>query len=460
MANNTFKYEDFTKHNYKYSTDFVNRVESKQPIHYYEGGALKEAFIKANDPIISVVKILIRDGKQFDRKCVFTTTTNKKLRWTEIFKGDFSGYGNANALGKKLANAGELATIVSLTKDIKKPEDTGQQIFVENYDAYCRWQDTFKNTKPKLLSIIGSLTNYEIIHDATARNNAIADAFVKMAKILGVSKDAFCPADIYIVQKNKKTEIANKYKEILEANMDSETKALSFNSATYGFYEAKMLYPVSLKQLNGIARVDYSNEPKANETHPFYSVENIQCNPTLTEGKEIGVISFRLDSRKMVTMQNRGFPHGFTVTQTEITNDGSNSGGRLGKVPTNVIDKIMSKYGSTRISSVRFFGQKIDGKWMENALKGTTIKELYEMWLVVAKEFHKTEYTNKEDFKRLFDLANTDEEKAKSLCVHIQGMVFLYFIIKNKKNVSEIVTALVNGAKKISKTNSFFIKIY
>ena len=67
---------------------------------------------------------------------------------------------------------------------------------------------------------------------------------------------------------------------------------------------------------------------------------------------------------------------------------------------------------------------------------------------------------NKEDFKKLFDIANTDEEKAKSLCVHIQGMVFLYFIIKNKKNVSEIVTALVNGAKKISKTNSFFIKIY
>ena len=163
---------------------------------------------------------------------------------------------------------------------------------------------------------------------------------------------------------------------------------------------------------------------------------------------------------KTVTMQNRGFPHGFTVTQTEITNDGSNSGGRLGKIPTNVIDKIMSKYGSTRISSVRFFGQKSDGKWMENVLNGTTISELHKMWTVVAKEFNKTEFTNKADFKRLFDLANSDEEKAKSLCVHIQGMTFLYFIIKNKKNVSEIVTALINGAKKISKTNSFFIKIY
>ena len=459
MANNTFKYEDFTKHNYKYSSDFVNRVEKNKPIHYYEGGALKETFIK-NDSVIAAVKILIRENKSLDRKFVFTTANNKKLRWTEIFKGDFSGYGNANALGKKLANAGELATIVSLTKTIKKPEDTGQKIFVENYDAYCRWEDTFKYTKPKLLSIIGSLTNYEIIHDATARNDSIADSFVKMSKILGVSKDAFCPADIYIVLKNKKTEIANKYKEILESNLDADAKALSFNSATYGFYEAKMLYPVSLKQLNGEARVDYSNEPKSNENHPFYSVESIHCNPTLTEGKEIGVMSFKLDSRKTVTMQNRGFPHGFTVTQTEITNDGSNSGGRLGKIPTNVIDKIMSKYGSTRISSVRFFGQKSDGKWMENVLNGTTISELHKMWTVVAKEFNKTEFTNKSDFKRLFDLANSDEEKAKSLCVHIQGMAFLYFIIKNKKNVSEIVTALINGAKKISKTNSFFIKIY
>ena len=51
-----------------------------------------------------------------------------------------------NALGKALADAGELATVMSLRKDIKTAKDTKQSIFLNNPDAFSDWYDTFQLT--------------------------------------------------------------------------------------------------------------------------------------------------------------------------------------------------------------------------------------------------------------------------------------------------------------------------
>ena len=55
-------------------------------------------------------------------------------------------------------------------------------------------------------------------------------------------------------------------------------------------------------------------------------------------------------------MQVRGFPHGYGTAQTEITSDGTPTGGRLGKIPTKVVDSVMGQYKDERISSIRYFG--------------------------------------------------------------------------------------------------------
>ena len=75
-----------------------------------------------------------------------------------------------NALGKALADAGELATVMSLQKNIKTAKDTGQSIFANNPEAFSDWYKTFQLTKPAVKKIVGSLNNYDIIHDATDKS--------------------------------------------------------------------------------------------------------------------------------------------------------------------------------------------------------------------------------------------------------------------------------------------------
>jgi len=46
------------------------------------------------------------------------------------------------------------------------------------------------------------------------------------------------------------------------------------------------------------------------------------------------------------------------------------------------------------------------------------------------------------------------------MCMKIQGLKIMHFFIKNEKNLSGIMNKMINGAKKISDANGFFIKIY
>ena len=42
----------------------------------------------------------------------------------------------------------------------------------------------------------------------------------------------------------------------------------------------------------------------------------------------------------------------------------------------------------------------------------------------------------------------------------IQGLKMMHFFVTNEKNISTIMNKMINGAKKISDDNGFFIKIY
>jgi hypothetical protein len=51
-------------------------------------------------------------------------------------------------------------------------------------------------------------------------------------------------------------------------------------------------------------------------------------------------------------------------------------------------------------------------------------------------------------------------EVAKNMAMKIQGLKIMHFFVKNKKDLSGIMNKMINGAKKISDSNGFFIKIY
>jgi len=382
--------------------------------------------------------------------------------FTDIDKAPFSGMGgqSRNALGKKLADAGELATVMSLRKDIGNAKDTGQSVFKDNPDAFADWYNTFQYTRPAVKKIVGSLNNFDIIHDATDKSNfgTTIKAFLNKANIS--KQDSWNPADVYIISKNARVKIINDLKKIIDTYSVSDGLINMFNDKLYKLYKKKVLYPISLKQLiSEKANVDYTNVPGQTKVSD-YDIEIAKFNCNLTpEGKEIGLFTFNnKDTKKQINLQVRGFPHGYGTAQTEITSDGTPTGGRLGKIPTKVVDSVMSQYKDARISSIRYFGAgKPFSDFDENKCKETY--KMYETVIKDSKVFNEKKLSYKE-FVKIIDVAKANMDVAENMVMKIQGLKIMCFFIKNKKDLSSIMNKMINGAKKIDDSNGFFIKIY
>jgi len=393
---------------------------------------------------------------------IFNYDKNAYFRFVDIDKAPFSGMGgkSRNTLGKALADAGELATVMSLQKDIKTAKDTGQPIFESNPEAFADWYNTFQLTRPAVKKIVGTINSYDIIHDATDNSNfgTTITEFLKKAKI--GNSNSWNPADIYMVKKSARVKVINDLKKIVETYDISDGLVNMFNNKLYEFYKQKILYPISLKQIIAEkANVDYTNVPGTIKVSDYdIQIAKFNCNLT-TEGKEIGLFTFlNKDTKKQINLQVRGFPHSYGVAQTEITSDGTPSGGRLGKIPTKVVDSVMSQYKDARINSIRYFGTP---KPFESFDKNK-IKETYKMYETVIKE---SKVSNQKslrynDYVNIINIAKSNMEIAKTMAMKIQGLKIMHFFVKNKKDLSGIMNKMINGAKKISDSNGFFIKIY
>jgi len=238
----------------------------------------------------------------------------------------------------------------------------------------------------------------------------------------------------------------------------------SFNSAIYKFYKEGLLYPISLKQVIAKnASISFNNIPNAKTSVKYDDISIKKFNLDMSMNtKEIGLFVFQnLVTEKDINMQVRGFPHGYTTAQTEITNDGSVTGGRLGKVSTKVIDAIMAEYNSYRIKSIGYFGRK--PKYFSNIEK-TQIADIVK-WYNKCKKYSKVvevvPISNpRKYFTDLVEVAKVDLETAEILAIKIQGLKQMEFFVSNVKNIKTIMNNMINGAKKISKDNGFFIKIY
>jgi len=144
------------------------------------------------------------------------------------------------------------------------------------------------------------------------------------------------------------------------------------------------MYPISLKQITSDkANVDYTNVPGQTKVSDYdIEISKFNCNLT-TEGKEIGLFTFiNTTTKKQINMQVRGFPHQYGTAQTEITSDGTPTGGRLGKIPTKVVDSVMSQYKDARINSIKYFGTPKPFSDFDE----TKLKETYKMYETVIKD--------------------------------------------------------------------------
>lgn len=365
-----------------------------------------------------------------------------------------------NAMGKALADAGELATVESLKKEIKTPEDTGQRVFIDDVDAFIAWLPTFQHTRKAVESVVGSLGSFDVLHDATDKSDfkKVIDAFTKKIKM---AKDSWNPADIFIIKTSKKSEIISSLKEIVENYELKDGLVSMFNNELYSYYKKGLLYPISLKQLNSDkATVDYNNEPGKMKV-AMYDIEIDRFNISLGgSGKELGVFTFKnKDTGKKIAMQVRGFPHGYGTAQTEITSDGTKTGGRLGKVSAQIVDRVIEEFGSERIKSISYFGKAPN---TFSTFDERRKKEVYSWYKEVSRHSKVNDQNplSYSDFHNLVEEAKEDYDIAASLVQKIQGLKIAHFYISNEGDISVIMNKKINGAKKVSADNGFFIKIY
>ena len=449
----------------KYIVSIVATIKKGTPIKVKDGKSYKFKKTKDIDMLEKVQTDYQRYSKILypnNKYAPIFTDGKKYFAFTDIDKAPFSGMGGGksrNVLGKKLADAGELATVMSLKKDIKIAKDTGQSIFKDNPDAFSDWYNTFQYTRPAVKKIVGSLNNFDIIHDATDKSNfgTTIKAFLNKANIS--KQDSWNPADVYIISKNARNKIIKDLKKIIDTYDVSDGLINMFNDKLYKLYKKKVLYPISLKQLiSEKANVDYTNIPGQVKVADYdIEIAKFNCNLT-TEGKEIGLFTFNnKDTKKQITMQVRGFPHGYGTAQTEITSDGTETGGRLGKIPTKVVDSVMGQYKDERITSIRYFGSSPFESFDENKCK-----ETYKMYETVIKEpkVNNEKSISYKEFDKTIEIAKSNMDIAKNMVMKIQGLKIMNFFIKNKKDLSSIMNKMINGAKKINPNNGFFIKIY
>ena len=449
----------------KYIVSIIAKINKKQAIKVSNGKSYK--FKKTKD-IVALEKVQTNVNayqKILYPKNVYAsifTDGKATFRFNDIDKAPFSGMGGAsrNALGKKLADAGELATVMSLKKDIKTPKDTGQKIFVDNPDAFDAWYETFQSTRPAVVKIAGNLNRFDILHDATDKS-AFASAITAFTKKVKIAKDSWNPADIFLIDKNRKTAIIRELQSCIDRYEVRDGLVSMFNNKMYDFYKKKQLYPISLKQLvSNKPSVDFANEP-GRAKKAAYNIEIAKFNCNLSaEGKEIGLFTFKNnDTSKQISLQVRGFPHGYGTAQTEITSDGTPSGGRLGKISTGIVDRVMDEFDDERIKSITYFGRTPE---VFGAFDKKRINEVYSMYQTVSKhpKVQDQNRIKKAEFEALITEAQSNMDIAANLCMKIQGLKMMHFFITKEKNISDIMNKMINGAKKISDDNGFFIKIY
>ena len=146
----------------KYIVAIVAKINAGEKIKVAGGKSYK--FKKTKD-IVALEKVQTKIAAYqkilYPKNAYASVFTDGKLsfRFNDIDKAPFSGMGGGsrNALGKKLADAGELATVMSLKKLIKTPKDTGQKIFIDNPDAFMAWNQTFQSTNQLLSRLLAIL---------------------------------------------------------------------------------------------------------------------------------------------------------------------------------------------------------------------------------------------------------------------------------------------------------------
>ena len=378
--------------------------------------------------------------------------------------------GSNNLAGAQKTIFTERATIMSIYEPLSNVKE-----FLKDYpEIYLSWIETFENTPKAIKKIIPDVNQFLCIHDETCKiydngkfdkgDGGFCDYIVKIAKMGGFSsKDAYCPADLWVVRKNK----LNEYNKILKEIVSTPESAVErCNAFILSSYENGDLFPVSLKKLDKNFKIEIHKRTAV----PVYKVGFAQVDMRMGPiGAMLGQLKYKNENPNaggFIKFQMRAPTLGFTNIQFPFMSDGTKGSGKNameGKCPLKTMCEIMKSYGNYKTIPLAkdYFGAPKDGDYFSK-ITDSDIKEWWKMYSYCKTKSYVNDETplNKiEDLYTLFNEAKTDGELAAKLCIKIQGLFCLYFLCKEDKHISDIISRMLNAAKKITGKNAFFIKI-
>lgn len=436
---------------------FQRKIIESEPFNMIDGTKI---ILKNNEQNIKELNRLRNHVRNSSYS--FECKNSKKYKLSFFHKcTEFGSNKSVNSLGKPLADAGERATIASFYREINTPEDTGEELMIQHPEIFNRWKPSFSLTKKAIEEILGAEfeNKYDVIHDSTdgGKFSKKINEFCSKVKI---NKDTWNPSDIWLISKASRIQIENKLEDIIE-KYSPQILVEKFNNEIYSMYLSRDIIPISLKQItNTKAQIELANIP--GEDIPTYDIEIDKFITNLKlDTKEIGTFSFlNKETNNLIRMQNKGFPFSSMGTQTEIPTDGTITGGRLGKVPASIIDDVYEEFNFSRIKAGTYFNKDIS-RTNPNKIND------WVHWYNIVSSHPKTELTipaeNIEKYIKttLLKLSEPGNDYHSRAFIHkIQGLAMQYFFIENEKNISEIMTRFILGAKKVDTRSSFFIKVY
>jgi hypothetical protein len=275
----------------------------------------------------------------------------------------------------------------------KDPDKHSNELLVVIKSVYPEvtkdWMDSYAKQAKALKKFLGNKKGY-----LYSRDNGFMPFIEGIAKSrCGVTqKDRWNPADIYLIKKDKESEVKTKLKQITDGT-DKENNLLALNGYMKDLLEEKIMIPVSLKAISKStkdAKAELANVKKQTSHYQFkLKPGSVKC--ILTMGNknayEFDTGEFAFDfyvGDEEIHGQSRNFQYSKerNLIQTDLTPKGRSEGAKLGKVSSVALDDWLKKHGLQRPSSAaKDPNIDLPGKWKEsNTMKiGNTSCKLFQL---------------------------------------------------------------------------------
>ena len=456
MAN--FKSEDKFKHNFKYIDKLVEKIENNELIR------INNSDVSISNTFdITLLKMIINENytEQYKKEFIDYVLSKKifksdtlNYKFTDIDKSQFT---SNNASGKYFSSATELATIQSIKNyqldknnyipdinNLNKLSKSHNLDFEFDESSYDKWYNTFLRTPILLDKFLDNINDFEII-GVDCDDSEICDIYLNISKKFNLSKDTWNPADIVCIRKNKKSYILDNLNLLLQ-----NSSLQQINSFLYILHRDLDLVSVSLKKINPNSDGEYRvfNQPNQIDLDYEFELLDLPCDFEVSDNKDS---IFKVG-----------------ITQIEITTDGKQTDGRLGKVSVNIIDNLYQNYNLTRINSIKKYHN-----FDFNQFTLDDIKEFYNYYLNVSElnqsrqtapssSINTTTKLNFDEFCNLFELAKTNSDNTIRLCAKLQGLKFCYLIslMYKDNNINLLGNSLYKTANKVTDKSACYLKIY